>query len=178
MIQELIKMLVAAIPSIIIALISAGGFWAYVEHRYNDKRKSRGKKLDEISQDLKTITSEIAKNGDGLVKLEDKVGELSQNQMQCAVKLEKIESIETKFGNLEDLIDTLKKKTDLSVAYARDRLNHLSNKYLDQGFIPKEDIIPYKLLGQAYIDSGGNSETKTKFLHCINELPVKSKDER
>ena len=175
MTQEIIHILVAAIPSIIIALVSAGGFWGYVEHRYNEKRKSRSETLKEISKDIKDITTEVQNTNKEVSELETKVSNMYQSQLQCATKLEKISDLEDKFGNLEDLIGAVQKRSELSLAYARDRLNHLSNKYMDYGYIPKEDVIPYKLLGKAYIDSGGNSETATKFNHCIEELPVKSR---
>ena len=175
MTQEIIQVLVAAIPSIIIALVSAGGFWGYVEHRYNEKRKSRGDALKEISKDIKDITTEVHNTSKEVSDLETKVSDMYTSQLQCAVKLEKINDIESKFGDLEVLIDAAQRRSELSLAYARDRLNHLSNKYMEQGFIPKEEIIPYKLLGQAYINSGGNSESATKFKYCIEELPIKSK---
>ena len=173
MAYDILHEIVVAIPSIIIALVASGGFWAYVEHRYNDRRKKKGDKLDDIAADIKNLGENITKTGKAVDKLEQQVTELYNGQMQCATKLEKIEHIESKFGDIESLVREVKNGSDLSVAYARDRLNHLANTYMKLGYIPQDEIVAFKLLGQAYIDAGGNSETKTKYNHCIQGLEVK-----
>lgn len=61
----------------------------------------------------------------------------------------------------------------ISTATARDRLNYLSNKYLKLGYIPKEEVVNFKLLGETYISAGGNSEVATKFNLCINTLEIR-----
>lgn len=157
--NEAMSILIAAIPSIVIALIGAGGFWGYLEYRDREKRKDKNNRLEEISNGLKDITEAINKTDEDVNRLEKQVTELHSGQMQCAVKL----------ANLE-------MSTELSKAYARDRLNRLANRYMDQGYIPADEVVPFKLLGQAYIDASGNTETKTKYLHCIEELDVKNKD--
>lgn len=113
------------ITTIIVALISAGGFWALVERGLERSREKR----EEGIQQLITEVKEIKKD--------------------------------------------LKETTELSKAYSRDRLNYLSEKYMREGYIPKEDVISYKLLGSAYINANGNTEVKTKFEHNIENLEVK-----
>lgn len=76
-------------------------------------------------------------------------------------------------SDMEDIKTELSSTTDLCRSYSRDRLNYLSEKYIKQGYIPKEDIISFKMLGESYINAGGNSETKTKFEFVIKEVEVK-----
>lgn len=170
--SEATSILIAAIPTVIVALVGAGGFWGYLEYRDKARREERNQKWDTTIESINSLSEQMKQTSDQLLKVEKQIRELYDGQMQCAVKLNKIEDIENKFGNLENLITEVKSGSVLSIAVARDRLNYLANKYMKQGYIPAEDIIPFKLLGQAYIDSGGNTETKTKFLHCINELDV------
>lgn len=113
------------VSTVIVALISAGGFWALIERGLEKSRDARDKNMKELITEVKEVRRE------------------------------------------------LKETTELSKAYSRDRLNYLSEKYMQQGYIPKQDIISYKLLGKAYIDSNGNTEVKTKFQHVIDNLEVR-----
>lgn len=113
------------IVTIIVALISAGGFWALIERGLVKSRSDRSKALNELIKEVKEIKEE------------------------------------------------LKETTELSKAFSRERLNRLSEKYLQQGYVPKEDIISYTLLGKAYIDSNGNTEVRTKYEYVIENLEVK-----
>ena len=115
----------ALLTNIIVALFSAGGFWALLETSLKSRKKTKDKKLDKLIDDVKNIKTE------------------------------------------------LESTTDLCRSYSRDRLNYLSEKYMKQGYVPKEDIISYTMLGNSYINSGGNTETKTKFEYVIEELEVK-----
>ena len=60
---------------------------------------------------------------------------------------------------------------EVTVSYARDRLNYLSNKYLDYGYIPKKDYVPFMMLGETYCKYH-NSEVALRFEQC-KELPQK-----
>lgn len=83
------------------------------------------------------------------------------------------ESMDKLISDVESIKTELESTTDLCRSYSRDRLNYLSEKYIKQNYIPKEDVISYRMLGESYINSGGNTETKTKFEYVINELEVK-----
>ena len=73
-----------------------------------------------------------------------------------------------------DKIDALLTNTnDLAKSTARDRLNYLSHKYMDKGYIPKEYVTPYKLIGEAYKNNGGNTIVAEEFEMCMKELPIK-----
>lgn len=113
------------VVNIIVALVSAGGFWALIERGLEKSREKREESIQQLIAEVKEIKKD------------------------------------------------LKETTELSKAYSRDRLNYLSEKYMREGYIPKEDIISYKLLGSAYIAANGNTEVRTKFEHNIENLEVK-----
>lgn len=113
------------IVTIVVALLSAGGFWALIEKGVEKNRKHRDEELSKLITEIKEINKE------------------------------------------------LKETTELSKAFSRERLNFLSEKYLKQGYIPKEDIISYTLLGKAYINANGNTEVRTKFEYNVENLEVK-----
>lgn len=173
--EKVLEILLNSLPEMIVALVGAGGFWAYVEHRYSDRKKSKSTKLDTIIKELKEVTESISKTDATVDKLSNCVDDLSQGQMQCATKLDKIRDIENKFGDLEYLIKDVKTGNNLSLAFSRDRVNHLANIYMKLGYIPQDEYIAFKLLGQAYLEAGGNSEIKEKYEYCIDELEVEDK---
>jgi len=173
--EKVLEILLNSLPEMIVALVGAGGFWAYIEHRYSDRKKAKSTKLDTIIKELKEVTESISKTDATVKKLSNCVDDLSQGQMQCATKLDKIRDIENKFGDLEDLIKDVKTGNNLSLAFSRDRVNHLANIYMKLGYIPQDEYIAFKLLGQAYLESGGNSEIKEKYEYCIDELEVEDK---
>lgn len=74
---------------------------------------------------------------------------------------------------IECLSSTLEKHSGVCVSIGRDRLNYLNHKYRDQGFIPKEDYVTYKLIGEAYKKADGNTIVKEEFDVNIKELPKK-----
>lgn len=113
------------ISNVIVALVSAGGFWALLEHTLESKRKTREEKLDKLIADIDDIKKELDASA------------------------------------------------ELSKAFSRERLNRLSEKYMALGYIPKEDVISYKLLGTAYKNANGNTEVKTKFEYVMENLEVK-----
>ena len=173
--EKVLEILLNSLPEMIVALVGAGGFWAYIEHRYSDRKKAKSTKLDTIIKELKEVTESISKTDATVDKLSNCVDDLSQGQMQCATKLDKIRALESKFGDLEDLIKDVKTGNSLSLAFSRDRVNHLANIYMKLGYIPQDEYIAFKLLGQAYLDAGGNSEVKEKYDYCIDELEVEDK---
>lgn len=72
---------------------------------------------------------------------------------------------------LEGMNEKLDQAYNLSLATARDRLNYISHKYQEQGYIPKEDYVPYKMIGEAYTKNGGNTVVAEEFANCIENLP-------
>lgn len=92
-------------------------------------------------------------------------------------KQEDIQYLKSSLDNLnteiQDMSTLLEKTHDLSISNARDRLNYLNYEYLNQGYIPQKDIVPYKLLGESYINNDGNTIVSEEFKFCIDTLPIK-----
>lgn len=93
---------------------------------------------------------------------------------------EKVQRDKERDGKLDKLIDDIKelkadmkKSADLSKAVSRDRLNYLCQDYIKIGYIPSSDYAAFKLLGEAYLDAGGNSEVGEKYIYIINNLKVR-----
>lgn len=88
-----------------------------------------------------------------------------------------VQSIKEAAQGMQKELETMNEKLDqthnLSLATARDRLNYVSHKYQEQGYIPKEDYVPYKMIGEAYIENGGNTVVAEEFINCIENLPRK-----
>lgn len=83
---------------------------------------------------------------------------------------ESVDKLTAEIGSLQSLLE---KSNNLAKANARDRLNYLSHKYTNFGYIPVEDFASYKLLGKAYEENDGNTIVAEEFERCINELPRK-----
>ena len=75
--------------------------------------------------------------------------------------------------DLSQLKDDVSAAKDLSLSSARNTLNHLSNKYIALGYIPDDEYVAYKAIGDSYLSAGGNTEIKTKFEYVMRELKVK-----
>lgn len=65
------------------------------------------------------------------------------------------------------------KNNNLAKATARERLNRLNHKYRKQGYIPSDDFVAYKLIGEAYEEADGNTVVFEDFKLCMEELPRK-----
>lgn len=74
---------------------------------------------------------------------------------------------------IQDMNNTLIKTHNLAISTARDRLNYLNYEYMNQGFIPQKDVVPYKLMGESYIENDGNTIVSEEFKMCIDTLQVK-----
>lgn len=81
-----------------------------------------------------------------------------------------VDNLSEEFGGFQILLE---KSNTLAKANARDRLNYLSHKYTEIGYIPVEDFASYKLLGKAYEENDGNTVVAEEFERCIDELPRK-----
>ena len=74
---------------------------------------------------------------------------------------------------VDKLTDIGIKNNNLAKATARERLNRLNHKYRQQGYIPSEDIVAYKLIGEAYKEADGNTVVFEEFKLCMEDLPRK-----
>lgn len=75
-------------------------------------------------------------------------------------------------SELKMLNTKLENDSQLTLAISRDRINYLSNKYLQAGCIPLDEYDSFILIGESYLNCGGNSVVKDKFEKCL-DLPVK-----
>lgn len=92
--------------------------------------------------------------------------------------LEQIQSDVAHVRNeFSDVKEELMLTKDLSLSNARDKLNYLNNKYIEKGYIPHREAIAYQLLGEAYINAGGNSEVATAFHYVMKNIPKGSEYE-
>lgn len=82
------------------------------------------------------------------------------------------QTIEDINEKLDSLSNEFRQNTNLTLAISRDRLNHLCNRFLEQGYIPLDEYDSFIEIGKAYIDSGGNSSIKAKYIRC-KELKVR-----
>jgi type II secretory pathway pseudopilin PulG len=80
---------------------------------------------------------------------------------------------QTQIEDLKDMIQNVGEKLDINeeitVSFARARLNNMCNKYLRDGYIPKEDYVAFIMLGESYVKHH-NSEVALRFEQC-RDLP-------
>ena len=79
--------------------------------------------------------------------------------------------------DLSQLKTDISAAKDLSLSSARNTLSHLSNNYIALGYIPEDEYVAYKSIGESYLNAGGNTEIKTKFEYVLKELKVKCNKE-
>lgn len=97
---------------------------------------------------------------------------LIQNSLERKEKRSN-EPIEKLSKTVAELTARVEQTFNVSMSYSRDRLNHLCLEYMNKGYVPKDDYVSFKLLGEAYKDANGNSEVKTRFDYCMDNLEVK-----
>lgn len=89
-----------------------------------------------------------------------------------------VEDLNKLAEDLSQLKPDISATKDLSLSSARNTLSHLSNNYIALGYIPEDEYVAYKSIGESYLNAGGNTEIKTKFEYVLKELKVKcSKEE-
>lgn len=89
-----------------------------------------------------------------------------------------VEDLNKLAEDLSQLKTDISATKDLSLSSARNTLSHLSNNYIALGYIPEDEYVAYKSIGESYLNAGGNTEIKTKFEYVLKELKVKcSKEE-
>lgn len=138
-----------AIFTVLVTLIGAGGFWGFLQWLLErlGKRTSNRKKLETISRSITEFSTSI----DSFKR---------DVALEQRAILDKIEKVEKK----------IELTTDLSRADARRSLNKMCNTYIKLGYIPYDEYVAFKSLGESYIRAGGNTEIKDKFELCINTL--------
>ena len=108
--------------------------------------------------------------------LETKCKKRNQTLKEMDKKLDKlptkaeITTISTELLSIKDSLDT---DRNLTLSMAREKLNDMSNRYLEMGYIPMDEYVAYNSIGEAYISAGGNSEIKSKFELVMEDLDVK-----
>ena len=88
-----------------------------------------------------------------------------------------VEDLNKLAEDLSQLKTDISAAKDLSLSSARNTLSHLSNNYIALGYIPEDEYVAYKSIGESYLNAGGNTEIKTKFEYVIKELKVKCNKE-
>lgn len=81
-------------------------------------------------------------------------------------------TIEDLCVKIETFREELKSNTELTVAHSRKTLNDDCIRFIEQDFIPKDEYVSFKLLGDEYCKKH-NSEVKTRYEWCISNLEVK-----
>lgn len=74
--------------------------------------------------------------------------------------------------DISDIKQSYDNNNELTLAISRDRINHLCNKYIEQGYVPLNEYDAFIAIGDSYIKCGGNSIVKEKFIKC-KDLKVK-----
>lgn len=74
---------------------------------------------------------------------------------------------------LDELTKALESNSELTMSHARERLNWLCHEYQELGYIPNNQYVAFKLLGESYIKANGNHGFDTLFNHVIDTLPTK-----
>lgn len=138
--------------TVLVAVISSSGLWGLMQHLVDKKVRKRQEIFKSINIRLDTVPTK------------EDICELKQdlNEMRADVRFLKDVSAHTK---------------DLSLSSARNTLNTLSNKYIALGYIPDDEYVAYRSIGKSYIESGGNTEIKTKYELVMRTLSVKHKEE-
>ncbi len=133
------------------------------------------------SEQIVTIIIAIAGSGGiwGVIQylLETKVTKNKESLKTITDKLSKVatsDEVSQLSNTISDIYAELEMTKDVALAASRDRLNQLSNEYLKLGYIPLDDYVAYKSLGDSYINAGGNLEIRTKFNLVMDSLEVKS----
>lgn len=76
-------------------------------------------------------------------------------------------------GNkIDKFSEDLKSNTELTVAHARKSLNNDCIRFIQLGYIPMDEYVSFKLLGDEYCKNH-NSEVKERYKWCIANLKPK-----
>lgn len=93
-----------------------------------------------------------------------------------------VEQLNKKFDSVQkdvkELAESLNKNSEVTMSHARERLNNLCQKYIEMGYIPQEEFQAFVLLGESYINAGGNHGFDELFQYVINNFKVVSKSHK
>lgn len=104
--------------------------------------------------------------------------EAAISEINCKLdKMVTVEDLNKLSKDMAQLKEDVSATKDLSLSSARNTLNHLTNKYMALGYIPDDEYVAYKAIGESYLAAGGNTEIRTKFQYVMKELKVKYKEE-
>lgn len=109
--------------------------------------------------------------------LDSKFKKRSETLENINAKLDKVvtsQEMEELRSDIKSLKEDVYHAKELSMGTARDRINNLCNKYNKLGFIPYDEYVSFKAIGESYVSAGGNTEVKTKFNWALENLEVKS----
>lgn len=124
-------------------VVASSGFWALCQ-----------KIFETLWTDKKKSPLEV---------IDKKIDSIHEEQKSFSYEIRK---------ELEALKSALDSNSEVTMSHARERLNSLCTKYQTLGYIPEEEHVPFKLLGEAYIASNGNHGFDIKFNHIIENYPV------
>ena len=134
--------------AVLVAVIGSGGLWSFIQYLVDTRLKKKQLTIKDINKKL-----------DSMPTIDD------------------VKSVSGELTKLSQEVQTLYKEfvlnQDLTLSIARDRLDSLSNKYLQLGYIPIEDYVSFMAIGESYLQAGGNSEVRTKFELVKNTLDKK-----
>lgn len=109
------------------------------------------------------IDSKVKKRGEVIKEINDKLDNVATKDEVKELK-----------EDIQEVKEELAHTKDVSLSNARDRLNHLCNKYTNDGYIPFDEFVSFKALGESYINAGGNTEIKTKFEWVMENVDPKA----
>lgn len=112
--------------------------------------------------------------------IDTKIKKREQVMDEINTKLDKVATASELMKILEEmsiLKNDIAHTKDLALSSARNTLSQLSNRYLELGYIPEDEFVAYKAIGDSYLAAGGNTEIKTKFEYVMRELKVKCNED-
>lgn len=142
------------ITAIVVAAIGASaGIWAFITTVYEKKHEDK-KEESAVLKEIKELKSDIEETNNKVSKLSEEFNE--------------------KFNQMSQ---ELKNNNELTKSIGRNELSRLCNKYIKLGFVPLNDHDAFIMLGEDYINNGGNTSVKEKFIKC-KDLPIKEDTRR
>lgn len=136
------------IIAVVIAVIGSSGIWGLIQHILDVKVRKRQDTINYLKERLSKVLTK------------EDIDDIKHDMTE----------IRTDIRFLKDITSHTK---DLSLSSARNTLNILSNKYISLGYIPEDEYVAYKSIGKSYIESGGNTEIKTRYELVMRTLSVK-----
>lgn len=80
------------------------------------------------------------------------------------------EALESIAHDLKDIREELNRNSKVTIAEARTTINTRCKKYRRLGYIPDDEYIAFKMIGEAYVEANENTPVKMDFEWCIANL--------